>query len=115
MESRHISVWINRPATDVYRYAADPRHLSEWAAGLESEMTVEFVPLNDLGVLDHVVTLPSGEHFYNPLRVLPAGQQSSEVVFTLRRPADTSDAEVETDAAAIERDLMTLKRILEQH
>lgn len=130
-ESRHISTWINRPATDVYRYAADPARLPEWAAGLaESELTlvgdtwvaqspmgeitIEFTPANDLGVLDHVVTLPSGEPVFNPLRVVPAGPRWCEVVFTLRRRAEMSDDEYAADAAAIEADLATLKRILER-
>lgn len=64
MDSRHISVWINRPARQVYDYAADPRH---------------------------------------------------EVVFTLRRGEAMSDADFESDAAAVARDLAALKRILEQH
>ena len=130
-ESRHISTWINRPATDVYRYAADPARLPEWAAGLAEsevtlvgdtwvaqspmgEITIEFTPANDLGVLDHVVTLPSGEPVFNPLRVVPAGPRWCEVVFTLRRRPQMSDDEYAADAAAIEADLATLKRILER-
>ncbi|WP_328355703.1 SRPBCC family protein [Mycobacterium sp. NBC_00419] len=130
-ESRHISAWINRSAADVYRYAADPAHLPEWAAGLSQgaltkvgdtwvaqspmgEITIEFTPANDLGVLDHVVTMPSGEPVFNPLRVVPAGEQWSEVVFTLRRRAEMSDDDFLKDAAAITADLATLKRILER-
>ena len=89
---RHISVWIRRPADEVYRFAADPRNLPLWAAGLaQAELTrtgevwvaqspmgqvsVRFTPANDLGVLDHTVTLTNGERVFNPLRVLPAGAQ----------------------------------------
>ena len=32
-----------------------------------------FVPRNEYGVLDHDVTLPSGEVVYNPMRVIPDG------------------------------------------
>jgi hypothetical protein len=130
-ESRHISAWINRSATDVYRYASDPAHLPEWAAGLAQgeltrvgdtwvaqspmgEITIEFTPANDLGVLDHVVTMPSGEPVFNPLRVVPAGPQWCEVVFTLRRRAGMSDDDYAADAAAVDADLATLKRILER-
>lgn len=129
-ESRHISVWINRPADEVYRYAADPQHIPDWAAGLAmgelsrdgdswmvdspmGRVGIEFTPANELGVLDHVVTLPSGEAVFNPLRVVPGGPDWSEVVFTLRRRAGMNDAEYEADAAAITVDLTSLKRILE--
>lgn len=115
MESRHISVWINRPATDVYRYAADPANLKKWAAGVTEDMAVEFAPANDFGVLDHTVTLPTGDRFHNPLRVLAAGESLSEIVFTLRRAPETSDADFEKDATAVAADLTALKRILEQH
>ncbi len=130
-ESRHISAWINRPAAEVYRYAADPVHLPQWAAGLASgeltrvgdtwvvqspmgEIAIEFTPANDLGVLDHVVTMPSGEPVFNPLRVVPAGKEWSEVIFTLRRRAGMSEQEYAADAAAVAADLATLKRILER-
>ena len=129
--SRHISAWINRSAADVYRYASDPSHLHEWAAGLAQgeltrvgdtwvaqsslgEITIEFTPANDLGVLDHVVTMPSGEPVFNPLRVVPAGDEWSEVVFTLRRRPDMSDDDFTKDAAAVTADLAALKKVLER-
>ena len=76
-ESRHISEWIDRPADEVYEYAAAPANLPQWARGLGSSVEkvddrwfVEtpggragfaFVPRNEYGVLDHYVTMPSGE------------------------------------------------------
>ena len=40
MQSRHVHVVIARPAGEVYEYAADPDHLSGWAAGLaQGEVT----------------------------------------------------------------------------
>src|SRR5262249_62238442 len=71
-----------------------------------------FVPHNEFAVLDHEVTLPSGEVFYNPMRVVPDGE-ACEVVFTLRRQPGMSDEEFERDAAAVAADLAALKRILE--
>jgi hypothetical protein len=129
-ESRHISAWINRSASDVYRYARDPQNLPRWAAGLADgqvtevgdtwvaqspmgEIAIEFTPANDLGVLDHVVRMPSGEPVFNPLRVVPAGEEWSEVVFTLRRRPGMSDREFHADAEAVAADLAALKRILE--
>ncbi|MGY4708750.1 SRPBCC family protein [Mycolicibacterium sp. CBM1] len=90
-------------------------HRGTWVAQSSmGEIAIEFTPANDLGVLDHVVTLPSGEPVFNPLRVVPAGAEWSEVVFTLRRRPGMSDAEYAADAAAIAADLATLKRILER-
>ena len=97
-ESRHIGDWIGLPADDVYDYASDPANLPRWAPGLGSSVEnsagrwfvqtsmgrvgFAFVPRNEYGVLDHDVTLPSGEVVYNPMRVIPDGH-GCEVVFTL--------------------------------
>ncbi len=130
---RHVSVWIDRPVEAVYAYAADPRHLPDWAAGL-SGATIEpsgdgwatdspmgrvgitFAPDNAFGVLDHVVTLPTGERFYNPMRVAPGGADGSvgaEVVFTVHRRSAMTDAAFEADVAAVAADLATLKQRVE--
>jgi hypothetical protein len=128
-DSRHVSVAIKRPASIVYEYASDPANLPEWAAGLanaalektddgwvaESPMgrvMVSFTERNAFGVLDHVVTLPTGERVYNPLRVIPDGDHC-EVVFTVRQQRDMSTDEFDRDAAAVAADLETLKRLLE--
>lgn len=117
--SRHIGVWIDVAPDAVYAYAANQANLPRWAAGLAdpalAAVSVEFAPLNEFGVLDHVVVLPTGESAYNPMRVIPAGQgvPRCEVVFTLRRAAGTTDDEFEADAAAVAADLATLKRLLE--
>jgi hypothetical protein len=128
-ESQHVSVVIERPAAAVYGFAAEPANLPRWAAGLatatmeqadgqwvaESPMgrvTVSFVDRNAWGVLDHVVTLPSGDRVYNPLRVIPYGD-ASEVVFTLRRQPGMTDEQFRADADAVRADLGSLKRLLE--
>jgi hypothetical protein len=127
-ESRHISERIDRPADEVYDYAADPANLPEWAAGLGSVVeqvdgqwfvrmptgraALTFVPRNDYGVLDHFLTLPSGETFHNPMRAIADGD-GCEVVFTVRRQADMTDEEFERDVAAVAADLAALKRVLE--
>ncbi|HEX4791491.1 MAG TPA: hypothetical protein VH372_23715 [Actinospica sp.] len=75
-----------------------------------------FAPPNAFGVLDHDVTLPSGEVVYNPMRVIAdaaGGSGGCEVVFTLRRQAGMSDAEYERDAAAVAADLARLKQAVE--
>jgi uncharacterized protein YndB with AHSA1/START domain len=128
-ESRHLSVHIDRSVADVYDYAADPANLPAWAPGLgrsvvvvdgrlevESPMghvVVEFVPRNEFGVLDHDVTLPSGEVVHNPVRVIADGA-GAEVVFTVRRRAGMTDAEFDTDAGAVQADLDLLRTVMEQ-
>jgi hypothetical protein len=71
-----------------------------------------FVERNEYGVLDHHVTLPSGELVYNPMRVIPDGD-SCEVVFTLRRLPDMSDEDFARDAGLVQADLTRLKHVLE--
>ena len=118
MTSRHIGVWIDTPADAVYALAADPRHLSRWAAGLAdpalTDVDVRFAPANAFGVLDHVVTMPTGEEVYNPMRVIPAGDERCEVVFTLRRRPGVTDEEFEADARAVAADLETLRGLFER-
>ena len=117
VESRHVSIWIDRRADEVYAFAGDPDRLPEWAAGAAAlgDVQMEFAAANEFGVLDHVVTLPTGEAFYNPMRVIPAGlaEPRCEVVFTLRRGYDVTDEQFEADAAAITADLHRLKSLLE--
>lgn len=126
--SRHLSTHIDRPAQDVYAYASNPANVPEWAAGLggsieqvdgdwvaESPMgrvVVTFAESNEYGVLDHDVTLPSGETVYNPMRVIPDGDDS-EVVFTIRRQPGMTDDDFDRDASAVQADLLTLKNLLE--
>ncbi|MFJ8979603.1 SRPBCC family protein [Streptomyces sp. NPDC102282] len=128
-ETRHLSIRIDRPAGQVYAYASEPSHLPAWAAGLGASIeetdgqwiadspmgrvVVDFAPRNDFGVLDHHVTLPSGETVYNPVRVIADGP-GCEVVFTLRRRPGVSAEEFRRDEAAVSADLATLKRIAEQ-
>ncbi|AKQ67941.1 hypothetical protein A176_004853 [Myxococcus hansupus] len=129
LETTHVSISIARPAADVYAYASDPRNLPHWAAGLSSDIRevdgrwvaaspmgqvfVEFTPTNELGVLDHHVTLPNGETVYNPVRVIPDGAHS-EVVFTLRRREGMLKEEFRKDAESVAADLAQLKQLLEK-
>ena len=128
MVARHVSVGIERPVEDVYVFVAEPKNLPEWAAGLArsvhkveddwfadspmGRVRFEFTAANEFGVLDHVVTLANGERILNPMRVVQNGD-GCEVVFTLFRRDGVSDADFEADAAAVLRDLRSLKALLE--
>lgn len=127
-ESKQITEWIARHAADVYEYASDPANLPNWAPGLASSVTnvdgqwyVEtqsgrlafaFVERNEHGVLDHTVTLRSGDVIYNPMRVVPHGD-GSEVAFSLRRQPEMSDEDFARDTGLVQADLTRLKHVLE--
>lgn len=127
-DSRHITEWIDRAAADVYEYASDPANIPEWAPGLGTSVenvdgqwfvgtgagrvAVTFAEHNELGVLDHDVTLPSGDVVYNPMRVVPDGA-GSEVEFILRRRPEMTDDDFSRDAGLVQADLARLKHVLE--
>ena len=126
--SRHITESIDRPAADVYEFASDPMNIPAWAPGLgtsveqvggqwfvdtaSGRVRVTFAERNSLGVLDHEVTLPSGDVVYNPMRVVPDGA-GSEVEFILRRRPEMSDDDFRRDAGLVQADLTRLKHVLE--
>ena len=72
-------------------------------------VSVRFLPRNELGALDHEVTLPDGTVTYNPLRVVPH-PEGAEVIFTLR---GVDDDEFERDAAMVAEDLARLRAVFE--
>lgn len=126
--SRTLSVSIDCPPARVYAFVRHPENLPRWASGLgtairkdgdgwvldtnDGPLRFRFVDDNDFGVLDHVVTLASGQSVLNPMRVVPNGE-GSEVSFTLfELPGMTAEA-FAADAATVERDLGALKRVVE--
>jgi uncharacterized protein YndB with AHSA1/START domain len=130
LEVRHVTMSIDRPPDVVYEFVATPENLPKWAIGLGTSFhqrgdgswiaeggpvgsaTVRFVERNRFGVLDHDVTVETGETIHNPIRVLRNGA-GSEVMFTLFRRAGVSADQFAQDAKAVEKDLGTLKRLLE--
>ncbi|HEX4445220.1 MAG TPA: hypothetical protein VH044_00730 [Polyangiaceae bacterium] len=127
-EVRNLSVGILRAPKDVYAFASNGENLPRWASGLGrtirnvggewiadgplGRVTVRFAPANDLGVLDHDVALESGATVHNPLRVVPNGAGST-VIFTLLRLPGVSEQKFADDAKWVEKDLTTLKELLE--
>jgi hypothetical protein len=128
METRYVATRIARTPRDVYAFASDPRNLPAWAAGLAGSVRlvdgewlaesplgnvrIRMAPHNELGVLDHEVTLATGESFHNPMRVMPNGG-GSEVMFVVFRRAGVSAEAFAEDAATVQHDLEALKRLLE--
>lgn len=125
---KHISQAIKAPPSKVYSFAANPDNLPKWASGLSEgirkegdfwvsdspmgTVRISFAEKNVWGVLDHVVSLPSGEKVLNPLRVLP-NDEGSEIVFTLFHGPKATQEEFERDEQWIRKDLEKLKALLE--
>lgn len=126
--SRHVSQVIHAAPSAVYDFAVDVSNLPKWATGLAAspvtpegdrlivaspmgEVVVRFVGRNELGVLDHDVTLPSGTTVNNPVRVI-AHPQGAEVIFTVRQ-IELSDEEFDRDIATVRADLRNLKSLIE--
>ena len=129
-DARIISRLIDRDWREVYAFAADPANLARWAAGLGGRfeeadgewrgeapdgtaIRVRFVPPNELGVLDHTVFVGDGEGTLNAVRVVPNGS-GAEILFVLLRAPGMDEAAFAADAAAVARDLATLKALLER-
>lgn len=120
MRSVHVSRVIAATPAAVYAFASDVDNLPRWAHGLaQAEVTregddlrvespmgtvrVRFVHPNSLGVLDHDVTLPSGDVVTNPFRVV-AHPEGSEAIFTVRQ-IDSDDAAFARDVDMVAADL----------
>ncbi len=128
LKSKTLSVSIECPPGKAYEFISNPENLPKWAMAFcrsvrksntewivdtpQGPMKVRFVEKNDLGVVDHYVSPAPGVEVYVPLRVLSNGS-GSEVVFTLFRLPDMSDEKYAEDVRLVERDLRTLKNILE--
>ena len=128
-KSRQVSITIGLPPDKVYEFVSNPQNLPSWAGGLsgsienvngewvaESPMgkvKIKFADRNKLGVLDHDVTLPSGETFYNPMRVVSNGD-GSELLFTLYQRTGMSEKDFKNDEEQIKKDLEKLKVLVEK-
>lgn len=112
LESRTLTVRIERPLADVYAFLADPANFSAWAAGLDLEQEIVFTASNPFGVVDHTVVPAGGQEVYVPMRAIRNGS-GTEVMFTLFRQPGMTDDEFARDGGAVQKDLLTLKRVLE--
>jgi hypothetical protein len=127
LASRTLSVPIACSPQKVVDFVSNPANLPQWASGLclsvkqtaagwiaetpYGPMPIRFVEKNSLGVLDHYVMTTPGVEVYVPMRVLPNGE-GSELLFTLFRTPDMSDAKFDEDAALVRQDLDTLQKLL---
>ena len=122
-DTRIVSHPVDAPAADVYAFACQMQNMPLWAAGLVTEIVQEngtwfaltphgrikivMAPRNELGVLDHDVTMPDGFTTHNAMRVTPVGG-ASLLSFVVLRPAEATDAEFDRDCGLVAQDLKTL-------
>jgi hypothetical protein len=127
-ESRTISLAIRRDWREVYEFAHRPENFPRWASGGATslrrdgddwvaeapagQVRIRFTPRNDLGVLDHHVILATGTEIYVPLRVIANGN-GAEVMLTLFRLPEMTDAVFARDAEWVAKDLGALKALVE--
>jgi hypothetical protein len=129
IESRTITVRINRPFATVYEFLVVPQNWNQWATGLgkslrpsdgdwiadtqAGQIKVRFTPRNKFGIVDHYVQRKSGAEVYVPMRLIVSGN-GCELMFTLFREPNMSDAQFTADAGWVQRDLDGLKGLLER-
>jgi hypothetical protein len=128
-ECRIISVTIDRDWREVYDFGSIPENFPRWAAGLGRRfektgeewaaedpdgrpIRIRFSRPNEYGVLDHTV-VGDGSENRNAMRVIPNGTGAA-VTFAILRAPGTTDEAFAADAAAVERDLNTLKALFER-
>ena len=70
-------------------------------------------PTNPFGVLDHDVKLPHGVSVHNAFRVTPCAE-GCLLSFVVPGPAGASQDSFASDVAHVQKDLATLKKLLEQ-
>ncbi|MGY5807495.1 SRPBCC family protein [Rhizobium sp. LEGMi198b] len=129
MTARIVHISIDRHWKEVYGFAGRPENMPLWASGLASGLEqdgedwvakgilgtvrVSFTPRNEFGVIDHTVTIESGLKVHNALRVAPNGD-GCEVMFLLLKLPGMTDEQFAADAAHIQKDLGTLKSLMER-
>ncbi len=129
MKSRTLSVSIDCPPPRVYAFVSDPRNFPKWATAFcrsirkseegwivetpDGPVSLALAPPNEHGILDHRVSPAPGLEILVPMRVVPNGS-GSEVVFTLFQMSGMPDEKFAEDVRWVERDLRSLKRVLEE-
>ena len=128
VHSRTLRISIRCAPQHVYAFVSNPERLPRWATSFcksvrpdgddwivetrNGDVRVWFTEPNAYGVVDHVVTLPSGKSANFPMRIVPNGS-GSEVLFTLFRPPTMTDGEFARDCMLVQKDLETLQQVLE--
>jgi hypothetical protein len=123
-----VHVSILAPPQQVVGFLADVNNWKTWAPWVRAvartsardwtvdadggAMHMRFVEANELGVLDHTVTLASGISVFNAMRVTANGSGSELAMIVLQTPPATSE-EFERDVQAVRDDFARIKKVLE--
>jgi hypothetical protein len=125
---KHISISINRPATEVYKFISNPENFPKWVAFVTSiskrggdvwigktdfgDTRIIFTPTNEFGIADYWVIFRNCVTVNNPMRVVQHNN-SCEVIFTLFPMPGGSEDDLKKDAQAVLKNLRKLKDIME--
>lgn len=129
LETRTLTIHIRRPFDAVNDFVAEPQNFAKWAAGLghglkqvegkwvahtpQGPIVISFTPKNMFGVLDHQVYLNDGTKVYVPMRAVK-NEEGTDIIFTLFRQPGMDDSHYAHDITLVQKDLRTLKQLLEQ-
>jgi hypothetical protein len=130
MSTRTYSISIGQEWRALYERIWRPDFFSKWASGLaesdlrkdgdqwladgpEGPIRIRFTPYNSYGVMDHFVETAEGHTVYVPLRVVQNGV-GAEVMLTLFRQPEMDDQRFAADAKWVNRDLKSLKTLVER-
>jgi hypothetical protein len=129
LPARTYSISIRHEWRALYERIWRPGFFSRWASGLaesdlrqdgdqwladgpEGPIRIRFTPHNEHGVMDHFVDTGDGNRVHIPLRIVQNGD-GAEVMLTLFRQPGMDDERFAADAKWINRDLKSLKTLIE--
>ncbi|MGD0737640.1 MAG: SRPBCC family protein [Terracidiphilus sp.] len=124
-----LSVQIARPATEAFRFIADPATMPQWA--IHNVKAIRPVGQNEweiqtprgagrliprynsaFGILDHDFVDPREGSWEVSARIVPAGTKDSIYMITLVKPPSMPDEAFNQGMPLVEEELQTMKRIL---
>ncbi len=130
MKTQHIDIVIALPFNTVNAYLGTPQNFIKWASGIGTlEQTgeglwqattpdgqcakVHFSDANPYGIADHIIEMENGVRVSIPLRSIALDDRSTLVVLTLIQQPGMDDAKFAADARWVQKDLDTLKQMIE--
>ena len=128
-EAVTLAVSISCPFARANDFLSRPENFPQWASGLSTSLEktdtgtwmahtpmgllkLRFTPPNDFGVIDHFITLESGQELAVPMRVVP-NADGCTVMLTLFHTPDMTVQKFTDDQEWVRRDLAALKGVLE--
>lgn len=127
--SRILSISIERPVKEVFRFLIEPRNFPQWASltghrfehrggrdwladTTQGPRIIRFAEPNNLGILDHAVFAEGEQPVFGPMRVV-ANEEATLLTYTFFQRPGLSDEKFESTVEWITTDLLTMKTLLE--